>query len=155
MLIQSGRLLGAGRLLVIRGHDVYKRIWTPLIGQVLIEKPDERREALDYDKYSIGNFKRSEEDTSTITLVGHAPVELSKLLNQFLKADTGNGIYVEITGKRKQEVGLVVPAKFSAKTNCSRTAKVLDEQLVKIKEKFSTLELKHRKKRTVWEISSL
>ena len=40
----------------------------------------------------------------------------------------------------------MVPAKFSARTNCSRTAKVLDEQLVKIKEKFSTLEFKHRKK---------
>ena len=40
----------------------------------------------------------------------------------------------------------MVPAKFSARTNCGRTAKVLDEQFVKIKEKFSTLELKHRKK---------
>ena len=131
---------------VIRGHHVYKSIWTPLIGQVLIAKPDERREALDYDKYSIGIFKRSEEGTTTLTLVGHVPVELSKLLNQFWKAGTGNGIYVEITGKRKREVGLVVPAKFSARTNCSRTAKVLHEQLVKIKEKSSTLELKHRKK---------
>ena len=76
------------------------------------------------------------EDTSTLTLLGLVPVELSKLLNKFLKADTGNGIYVEITGKRKREVGLVVPAKFSARTNCSRTAKVLDEQMVKIKETF-------------------
>ena len=74
------------------------------------------------------------------------PVELSKLLNQFLKADKGNRIYVEITGKRKREIGLVVPAKFSARTNCSRIAKVLDEELVKVKEKFSSLELKHRKK---------
>ena len=40
----------------------------------------------------------------------------------------------------------MVPAKFSTRTNCSRRAKVLDEQVAKIKEKFSSLELKHRKK---------
>ena len=40
----------------------------------------------------------------------------------------------------------MVPGKVSARKNCCRTAKVLDEQSVKIKEKFSTLELKHRKK---------
>ena len=92
---------------VIRGHHVYKSIWTPLIGQVLIAKPNERREALDYDKYSFGIFKRSEEDTTTLTFEGHVPVALWKLLNQFLKAGIGNGIYVEITGKRKQEVGKI------------------------------------------------
>ena len=42
---------------VFRGHHVYKSVWTPLIGQVLIAKPDERREALDYDKYSNGQRK--------------------------------------------------------------------------------------------------
>ena len=71
---------------VIDGHHVCKSIWTPFIGQVLVAKPDERREALDYDKYSIGIFKRSEEDTTTLTLVGHVPVDLSKLpklLNNF------------------------------------------------------------------------
>ena len=66
---------------VIHGHHIYKSIWTPLIGHVLIAKPDERREALDYDKYAIGIFKRLEEDTTALTLVGHVPVELSKLLN--------------------------------------------------------------------------
>ena len=132
---------------VIRGHHVYKIIWTPLTAQVLIAKRDERREPLDYDKYSIGIFKRSEEDTTTLTPVGHVPVELSKLLNQFLKAGTGNGIYVEITGKRKREDGLVVPAKFSARTNCSRTAKVLDEQLVKIEIFYLAIET--QKKRDV------
>jgi len=97
-----------------------------LIGQILIAKSDERREALHDDNYSIGIFKRSEEDTTTLTLVGNVPVELSTLLNQIVKADTGNASYVEITGKRKREVGLVVSAKFSAQKNCSRTAKVLD-----------------------------
>ena len=131
---------------IIRGHHVYKSIWTSSIGQVLLAQPDERKEALDYDKYAVGIFKRHEEDISKLSLVGHVPVELSKLLNRFLKADTGNCIYVEVIGKRKREVGLVVPAKFSARTKCSRTARVLDEQLLKMKEQFSTLEFKHRKK---------
>ena len=141
---------------IIRGHHVYKSIWTSSIGQVLLAQPDERKEALDYDKYAVGIFKRHEEDNSKLSLVGHKPVELSKLLNQFLKADTGNCIYVEVIciyveviGKRKREVGLVVPAKFSAHTKCSHTARVFDEQLLKMKEYFSTLEFKHRKKRIV------
>ena len=75
---------------IIRGHHVYKSIWTSSIGQVLLAQPDERKEALDYDKYAVGIFKRHEEDISKLSLVGHVPVELSKLLNQFLKAGTGN-----------------------------------------------------------------
>ena len=98
-------------------------------------------------KYSIGVFKQKEEDVSQLELVGHAPVELSRLLNHFLKAHVGNSIYVEVTGKRKREVGLVVPAKFSPRTKSTRTAKILDEQLDRIKEKFTTLEFKHRQKR--------
>ena len=132
---------------IIRGHHVYKNIWTSSLGQVLLAKPDDRKEALDYDKYSIGVFKQKEEDVSQLELVGHAPVELSRLLNHFLKAHVGNSIYVEVTGKRKREVGLVVPAKFSARTKSTRTAKILDEQLDRIKEKFTTLEFKHRQKR--------
>ena len=89
-------------------------------------------------------FKRQEDGILKLSLVGHVLVELSRLLNQFLKVDTGNCIYVEVIGKL--EVGLVVPAKFSAGTKCSRTAKVLDEQLLKMEEQFSTLEFQHRKK---------
>ena len=131
---------------IIRGHHVYKNIWTSSLGQVLKAKPDERKEAMGYDKYSIGVFKQSEEDDSQLILVGHAPVELSRILNQYLKADEGSSIYVEVTGKRKREVGLVVPAKFSARTKSMRTARILDEQLVRIKENFSNLEFTHRKK---------
>ena len=91
-------------------------------------------------------FKRQEDGILKLSLVGHVLVELSRLLNQFLKVDTGNCIYVEVIGKPKLEVELVVPAKFSAGTKCSRTAKVLDEQLLKMEEQFSTLEFQHRKK---------
>ena len=57
---------------------------------------------------------------SQLDLVGHAPVESSRLLKQFLKADLGNSIYVEIIEKRKREVGLVMLAKFSAPIKCSQ-----------------------------------
>ena len=115
---------------IIREHHVCKSMWTSSTGQVLLAQPDIRKEALDYDKYAVGIFKRHEEDFFQLDLVGHAIVELSGLLNQFLKTDVGNGICVEIIGKRKCEVGLVVPAKFSARTECSQMGKVLDEQLL-------------------------
>ena len=38
---------------IICGHHVYKRIWTSSIGQVLLAQPDERKEALDYDKDAV------------------------------------------------------------------------------------------------------
>ena len=41
---------------IIRGHYVYKSIWTSSIGQVLLARPDERKEALDCDKYAVGIF---------------------------------------------------------------------------------------------------
>ena len=47
-------------------------------------------------------------------LVGHVSVELSSLIYHFLNARSENRMTVEVTGKRKREVGLVVPAKFNA-----------------------------------------
>ena len=38
----------------IREHHVYKTIWTSSVGQALLAQPDERKEALDYDKYAVG-----------------------------------------------------------------------------------------------------
>ena len=54
---------------------------------------------------------------------------------------------VEVTGKRKREVGLVVPAKFNALTKDKKTAKVLDKELFKKKARYkSCLELIHQQK---------
>ena len=50
-------------------------------------------------------------------------MELSSLLQYFLKADK---LLVEVTRKRKREVGLVVPANFTAYTVNQRHAQVLD-----------------------------
>lgn len=43
--------------MVIPGHLIYKSIWTVAVGQELIDKPEDRKEALDYEKFSIGVIK--------------------------------------------------------------------------------------------------
>lgn len=116
----------------IRGHHVYKDTWAPFIGQKLVCKPDPRHEALTYDKYALGVYKRVDEKD---ILVGHLPIELSQLLNNFLS--TGgkrNKLVAEVVGKRKREIGLVVPAKYTATTNDRRFAEILKNKLEEKKE---------------------
>ena len=43
------------------------------------------------------------------TLAGHVPIKLSRLLAFFLQAN--NLLTAKVAGKRKREVGLVLPAK--------------------------------------------
>ena len=56
-------------------------------------------------------------------------IELSRLLQNFLEANAENRLLAEATGKRKREVGLVVPAKFTAFTTELRIARILDREL--------------------------
>ena len=136
---------------VIRGRHIYKTIWTAVVGRELIAKLDERKEALNYDKFSIGVFKPKEEEANMNTsdsfaLVGHVPIEMSSLSCYFLKVDKDNAIHVKVNGDRKRKVGLIVPRRYSVRTKNPRTARILDEELQKKKRMFSTLELKHKKK---------
>ena len=127
---------------VIRGHHVYKAVWNPEVGEKLECYEDTRKEAKDYDKHSVGIFKLSSEKGKK-TLVGHIPIELSSLIDYFLKAEETNRVIAEVTGKRKRAVGLVVPAKFTASTMNRRFAHVLDSELNSKKEKYIHLELLH------------
>ena len=63
----------------------------------------------------------------------HVPIELSRLLNNFLRANIENNLFVKVTGKRKREIGLVVPARFSAVTTELRIAEVLERELSSMK----------------------
>ena len=45
-------------------------------------------------------------------LVGHIPIELSKLINQFLSANDSNSMTATVAGNRKREQELVVPSTF-------------------------------------------
>jgi hypothetical protein len=59
------------------------------------------------------------------TLAGHVPIELPRLLKNFLGASTENKLFAKVTGKRKREIGLVVPARFSAVTTELHIGEVL------------------------------
>ena len=85
---------------VIRGHHVYKANWTPVISETLFAKPNSREEALEYDKFSIGIFKKKENGERELS--GHAPLELSGLLYHFLNSDSKNFILLTVIGKRKR-----------------------------------------------------
>ena len=67
---------------------------------------------MEYDKNAIGLFKSDDPET----LVGHLPIEISCLLTYFLEASPENKLNAIVIGKRKREVGLVVPAKYAALT---------------------------------------
>ena len=102
---------------IVRGHHVYKSIWSPYAGETLMAYPDGRPEALEYDKFAVEIYKIKEKEKDMEEqeeLVSHVPVELSSLIYNFLNASSENRMTVEVTGKRKQEVGLVVPANFNA-----------------------------------------
>ena len=69
---------------IIKGHHVYKSIWSPYAGETLMEYPDDRPEALEYDKFAVGIYKIKEKEKDIKEqkeLVGHAPVELVSFIN--------------------------------------------------------------------------
>ena len=135
---------------IIRGHHVYKSIWSPYAGEAIMTYPDDQPESLEYDKFAVGIYKIKEKEKDMEEqkeLAGHVPVELSSLIYHFWNASSENRITVEVTGKRKREVGLVVRAKFNALTKDKKTARVLDKELFKMKTRYkSCLELMHQQK---------
>ena len=125
---------------VICGHHAYKTSKNSKVGEQLECHEDTRKEAKDYDEHGVGLFKISSREGKK-TIDGHVPIELSSLIDYFLKVDELNSVLAEVTEKRKREVGLVVPANFTANTVNRRHAQVLDSELSKKEEKFIHLEL--------------
>ena len=120
----------------IRGHHIYKDVWVPGIGQNLVCKTDTQEEAMEYDKNAIGVFKSDDPET----VVGHLPIEISCLLTYFLEASPENKLNAIVIGKRKLEVGLVVPAKYAALTKNKTFANVLAGRLQEKKRKHRNFE---------------
>ena len=85
---------------------------------------------------------KKELDEKKKALVGHVPIELSRLMKNFLEANSENKLFAQVTGKRKREVGLVVSAKFLAFTTELRIAKVLEKELKGRAMKYTHFELK-------------
>ena len=57
---------------IICDHHVYKTIWNTVTGEVLYVKPGNLKDALEYDKNTIGIFKTDQDEEC---LVGHVPIE--------------------------------------------------------------------------------
>ena len=71
----------------VRGHNIYKNVWTPQRDKLLTCKKDDRSEALELDKHAVGVYKNE-------LLVGHVPIELSRLIFQFLECAETNVVNV-------------------------------------------------------------
>ena len=75
-------------------------------------------------------------------LVGHVPIQLSSLVNNFFKANESNKVVAKVSGKKK----LVVSAKCTALTKEHRLAKILDGELSTRKDKYTHIEITHIEK---------
>ncbi len=76
----------------VRGHHVYKRIWTPRVGESLGTFCEEDNE---HDKYAVAVHR-----DSSATIVGHIPREITRTCHFFLKSK--GEITGEVSGKRRR-----------------------------------------------------
>jgi hypothetical protein len=85
----------------VRGHHVYKDLWTPVVGEGLICRAEFGNV---HDPYAIAVQKLSLELTSAIT-VGHVPRNFSAVCHCFM----GNGgtITCQVTGVRRYSADLI------------------------------------------------
>ena len=87
---------------VVRGHHVYKQVWTPFIGEELDVRYEQDNP---YDRFAVA--VTNEDDA----IVGRVPKELSTRLFKFLM--NGGSVACTITGKRRNRGrGLEVPCDY-------------------------------------------
>ena len=110
------------------------------MGETLIQ--DFRLEAELFDKHAVGGRTKDEKKHP----VGHVPIELSKILDYFSMASDENKLIVTATGKRKREVGLVVPRTYQANTRDFRKVKILKDELEKISLRYTHFDFNFGKK---------
>ena len=114
---------------VIRSHHVHKAACSPIIGESLACRNDDRKEAKEHDEYAVGTYLEADNK-----LIGHVPMELSFLIFTFLKARHENKVKVKVTGSRTLENGLVVPGAFLARTTGRAIATKFEEEITRLKE---------------------
>ena len=85
---------------------------------------------MQYDSNAIAVFKSVYHEQSE-QLIGHIPIEISQLINYFLEAATTNTMTAVVAGKRKREIGFVVPAKYVAYTENQKHAQILIKNRLK------------------------
>ena len=101
---------------VVRGHHVYKVIWTPVIGEELeVRTKDDN----DHDQHAVAVVKDG-------VVIGHMPRLAAEVSWFFLKR--GGSITCRITGNRKFGVGLEVPCTY-VYSSCAKTVNKLSKLL--------------------------
>ena len=111
--IETGVLKREGGLFNTRGHQIYKQVWKPVVGEKLTRKHDTREEAKLCDEYSIDIYRQSTSSSQDQELVEHFAIELSCLLCKFLSREGCSSEFLP-TGARFLEDGLVVPGHYTA-----------------------------------------
>lgn len=86
---------------VIRGHHVFKNIWTPWLGEVLLVWKEAGNA---HNRRAVALLKADR------TVVGHVPREFSRVVWHFL--NHGGKVSCEVTGRRKHGKGLEVPCVY-------------------------------------------
>ena len=102
---------------VVRGHHIYKEIWTPAIGEVLHLREEDDNE---HDEHAVAVVKAS-------CVIGHVPRAMSRVCWFFLRR--GGQIKCEITGHRKYGNGLEVPCVYIFYSSSARTIQKLQTLL--------------------------
>ena len=105
---------------VIRGHHVYKAIWTPALREELIVKAEDGNV---YDEHTMAVVKEG-------NVVGHMPRSISRVSWFFLKR--GGRILCRVTGKRKLGVALEVPCKYiyiGSTRTVQKLKKIMDNEM--------------------------
>ena len=101
---------------VVRGHHVYKVIWTPVIGEELEVRTEDDN---DHDQHAVAVVKDG-------VVIGHMPRLAAEVSWFFLKR--GGSITCRITGNRKFGVGLEVPCTY-VYSSCAKTVNKLSKLL--------------------------
>ena len=86
---------------MIRGHHIYKSIWTPVVGEELTLQ---REDSNDHDIHAVAVVNDGD-------VVGHVPCLISRVSWFFLVR--GGHIKCRVTGRRKFGNGLEVPCVYS------------------------------------------
>lgn len=86
---------------VIRGHHVFKHVWNPRLGEILLVK---REAGNHHDRHAVALLKADK------TPVGHVRREFSQVFWHYLSH--GGNIFCEVTGRTKYGKGLEVPCVY-------------------------------------------
>lgn len=86
-------------------------MFTSIPGPALLIKfcsvKDSCAEAQEHDSNAVRVYLVTTQLDAKKTLAGHVQIELSHLLKNFLKAEPGNKLCAQVTGKEREKLGLL------------------------------------------------